>query len=267
MTLDPELARAWPVLLVAVASAVVYPLIGLRRYRRIEHLPEPLPSRTRLRVYWNVIVSQWTLVGLAALALGAGGLSIADLGQTLGRRPAVTLAVGAALLAAFGVLSIFTTRQLRRASAEDLPLHIRRAGKILPQSDPERAWFAGVAFTAGVCEEVLYRGFLPWCIAGWTGSLLLGFVLAAAIFGLGHAYQGRHGVLVTGLLGLFFGALAWSTQSLMPGQLLHVAIDLVNGFAVGGAITRIQAPRSQAPVEPPAPLAPGDVDASAAPRA
>ncbi len=269
MTLDPTLARSWPVVAVALAAAVVYPLIGLRRYRRIEHMPEPLPSRLRLRIYWNVLGSQWSLVGLAALALAAGGRSFADFGQSFGRSPGVTLAVGASLLVAFGVLSIFTVRQLRKAGASDLPDHMRRAGKILPRNGAERAWFVGVAITAGVCEEILYRGFLPWCVASWTGSVLLGFALAAIVFGLGHAYQGRKGVIVTGLLGLYFGLLAWSMQSLVPGQLLHVAIDLVNGLAVGGALARIQAAPAPEATQDAAPqdTAPGDVDASAAPRA
>jgi len=259
VTLDPTLARTWPVIALALAVAVVYPLIGLQRYRKIEHLPEPLPSTTRLRIYWSLIASQWMLVALAALALAGGGRSFADLGQTLGAWPRVTIGIGAGLLALFAVLSVFTTRQLRVVNASDLPSRMRRAGKILPRNDRERAWFVGVALTAGVCEEILYRGFLPWWIAGLTGSVPLGFGLSAIVFGLGHAYQGRGGVIVTGLLGACFGAIAWGLRSLVPGQVLHVAIDLVNGIAVGRTLERVQA----APAAP----KPGDVDAPAAPPA
>ena len=258
MTPDPALARTWPVITLALAVSVAYPLIGLRRYRKIEHLPEPLPSRTRLRIYWSLIASQWTLVALAALALASGGRSFADLGQTLGAWPRVTIGIGIGLLALFAVLSVFTTRQLRVASAADLPSRMRRAGKILPRNRDERAWFVGVALTAGVCEEILYRGFLPWWIAGLTGSALLGFGISAVVFGLGHAYQGRGGVIVTGILGAGFGAIAWGLASLVPGQILHVAVDLVNGIAVGRTLERVQAaPAAQA----------GDVDAPAAPPA
>jgi len=259
VTLDPALAHTWPVIVLALAVAVVYPLIGLRRYRRIEHLPEPLPSTTRLRIYWSLIASQWTLVALIAFVLTRGGRSFADLGQTLGAWPRVTIGIGAGLLALFAVLSVFTTRQLRVASASDLPSRMRRAGKILPRNERERGWFVGVALTAGVCEEILYRGFLPWWIAGLTGSVGLGFGLSAIVFGLGHAYQGRGGVIVTGLLGACFGAIAWGLKSLVPGQVLHVAIDLVNGIAVGRTLERVQA-------APAAPM-PADVDAPAAPPA
>jgi uncharacterized protein len=258
VTLDPQLARTWPVILLALAVAVAYPLIGLMRYRRIEHLPEPLPSPTRLRIYWSLIASQWTLVALTALALASAGKSFAVLGQSLGAWPHVTLASGAGLLALFTLLSVFTTRQLRTAHASDLPSRMRRAGKILPRNRAERGWFVAVAVTAGVCEEILYRGFLPWWIAGLTGSVGLGFGLSAIVFGLGHAYQGRGGVIVTGLLGAGFGAIAWGLASLVPGQVLHVAIDLVNGIAVGRTLERVQtAPAAAA----------ADVDAPAAPPA
>lgn len=233
-----ELAHTTPAILLAILVAVVYPMVGLRRFRRIEHLPDPLPSRTRLHIYWNLIASQWTLVAMTVALMTWGGRSLADLGQALGPRPPVTIAVTLGLLALFAVLSTFTTRQLKVATASDLPLRMRKAGKILPQTGVERAWFVGVALTAGICEEILYRGFLPWFIGGWLGSPGIGYVLAAVAFGLGHAYQGRDGMIITGILGLFFGSLAYGVRSLVPGQLLHVAIDLVNGIAVGAALVR-----------------------------
>jgi len=85
VTLDPELARKWPVILLAIAVAVAYPLVGLMRYRRIEHLPEPLPPTTRLRIYWSLIASQWTLVALTALALASAGKSFAGNRSAPGR--------------------------------------------------------------------------------------------------------------------------------------------------------------------------------------
>ena len=267
MRLDPALAHSWPAIALAILVAIVYPLLGLRRFRRIEHLPDPLPSRTRVRLYWNLLASQWSLVGLTVLLLAWGGRSLADLGQSFGPNPGVTIAATAGLLVLFTVLSVFTTRQLKRATTSELPRRMRKAGKILPQNDTERSWFVLVALTAGICEEILYRGFLPWFIDGWVGGLGVGYVIAAVAFGLGHAYQGRSGVLVTGVLGLLFGALAYSAQSLLPGQVLHAAIDLVNGIAVGYTLVRARAAGAEAGPEPGPDAGPGDVDASAAPPA
>lgn len=252
---DSSLALGLPAIALFVLVAIVYPLIGLHRYRRIEHLPEPLPTSTRLRIYSSLIASQWTLVALVALLFTGAGRSLADLGESFGPRPASTLVTACVVLGAFAVLSLFTTRQLQSASPSDLPRRMRRAGKILPQTGVERAWFVGVALTAGVCEEILYRGYVPWAVDSWLGgNALVAYGLAAVVFGLGHAYQGRDGMIVTGILGLFFGALAYFVGSLLPGQLLHVAIDLVNGIAVGATLARArfvpQAPEVDAPAAP-----------------
>ena len=252
MTPDHAFALSLPAIALFVLVAIVYPLIGLHRYRRIEHLPEPLPTSTRLRIYYSLILSQWTLVALVALLFAGAGRSLADLGQSLGPRPPETLITSLVLLAAFAVLSMFTTQQLRGASPSDLPRRMRRAGKILPQTGVERGWFVAVALTAGVCEEILYRGYVPWAVDSWLGgNALVAYGLAAVVFGLGHAYQGRDGMIVTGILGLFFGALAYFVGSLVPGQLLHVAIDLVNGIAVGATLARARlVPEVDAPPAP-----------------
>ena len=51
-------------------------------------------------------------------------------------------------------------------------------------------------------------------------------VIAAVAFGLAHAYQGRAGVVLTGVLGGVMAALYVGTGSLLLPVLLHAAIDL-----------------------------------------
>src|SRR5262249_49519314 len=142
------------------------------------------------------------------------------------------------VLLGFAVLSSVTLPQLRRAKYSELPEHVRRAGKILPETRAQQVAFVTVALTAGICEEILYRGYLPWYLAAITGNLTVGFVTSAIVFGLGHSYQGRNGVIATCVLAIFLGALTFMTGSLWPGQVLHCVIDLVNGLAVGAAVAR-----------------------------
>ncbi|MGH7724668.1 MAG: CPBP family intramembrane glutamic endopeptidase [Candidatus Eiseniibacteriota bacterium] len=232
-----ELVRTPAAIALTLAVAVLYPLLGYRRFLQIERLPLPLPTQIKLRLYLNVVVSQWTLVLATWLVLRGAGRDLGDVGlavPALGHAALVSLA----LLAGFALLSRTTLAQLARTPVAELPEHVRRAGRILPGTPVEQMAFVAVAITAGVCEEILYRGWLPHALAGWTGSLPSGFALAACAFGIGHAYQGRNGVILTFVLALFLGFVAWWTKSLVPGQLLHVAIDLVNGIAVGAALRR-----------------------------
>jgi membrane protease YdiL (CAAX protease family) len=241
LTVDPALAHSWPAGALALVVAVVYPLVGLWRYKKIERLPDPLPPGMRVRFYRNIILSQWTLIALTAWVLASGQRGLADVGESLGRNARLTLTTAGTLLLAFAAVSTFTLRQLARARADELPPHARRAGRILPRTRTERRWFLGVALTAGVCEEILYRGYLPWFLASFFGHVLLGFALATLAFGLGHAYQGRSGVIVTAVLGTFLSVVVLVTGSLVPGQVLHIALDLVNGIALGTAMVRIDA--------------------------
>ena len=74
--------------------------------------------------------------------------------------------------------------------------------------------------------------------AATLGSVWLGLLISSIIFGFAHTYQGRNGILGTGVLGAIFGLLFIFSGSLIPGQALHAAMDLNNGLALGKVAER-----------------------------
>jgi membrane protease YdiL (CAAX protease family) len=118
----------------------------------------------------------------------------------------------------------FGGRVTRRA----LAVQLRPVAALLPRTPTERRVFAVLAVTAGVCEELLYRGFglaaLRWAAPGIGKPALI--AVTAVAFGLAHLYQGRMGVILTGALGAYFAWIAMSTGSLVPVILLHALLDL-----------------------------------------
>jgi len=98
----------------------------------------------------------------------------------------------------------------------------------LPVTPRERAGWVVVSVTAGLCEEVIFRGFLlHYLHAGpWHFSLVIALIAAAAIFGLQHLYQGAAGVVQTTIIGAVFGAIFLATGSLVVPMLLHCIMDL-----------------------------------------
>jgi membrane protease YdiL (CAAX protease family) len=98
----------------------------------------------------------------------------------------------------------------------------------LPGSPAERRWFVAVAVSAGVCEEVLYRGFLLRHLTaappglGGTGAVLV----AALVFALAHTYQGALGAVATALMALGFTALFVASHSLWLPIVVHALVDL-----------------------------------------
>lgn len=61
----------------------------------------------------------------------------------------------------------------------------------------------------------------------------------AIAFGLGHAYQGRVGIISTGIIGLLFSVPVLLANSLVRAQVIHAGIDLVNGLLLSKAAESI----------------------------
>ncbi|AXC13447.1 CAAX amino terminal protease family [Acidisarcina polymorpha] len=99
---------------------------------------------------------------------------------------------------------------------------------LLPHSGVERLWFGLAAVIAGVCEEVLYRGFLLHYLHVFPWRLNIGtsLLVACTVFGIFHLYQGVGGVLQTLLLALGLCVLFLATRSLLIPILLHVLVEL-----------------------------------------
>jgi membrane protease YdiL (CAAX protease family) len=101
-----------------------------------------------------------------------------------------------------------------------------------------------VAVTAGVCEEIIYRGTVISRLQAilpkgrTTKSLVLLF--SAAIFGAAHAYQAPAGILVTGLIGLLLGLIYLAFGRLLwPAILMHVTYDLLSQTAISSNLDRV----------------------------
>lgn len=232
------LVHSWDAWLLLLVLAGLVPFHGLLAYRRLRAAAEPIPTKTKLRLYATIVVMEWALVALTAAIARRHGLRAADLGQTIGN-PRLSLAVLALGLLGLLALTVFNTRQIRNASQDELRATVEKARKFLPVGSTQIAGFALVSLTAGICEEILYRGWLVGFLGALFGSIWIGMVAAAVLFGIGHAYQGRQGVIATGVLGLLFGTMFVLVKSLVPGQAIHAAIDLVNGIIAGRIVRRL----------------------------
>jgi membrane protease YdiL (CAAX protease family) len=132
----------------------------------------------------------------------------------------------------------------------------------LPRTGTERWLAVGVAITAGIAEELMFRGLLIAAAVGIVG-LPIGWaaLLAAVLFALSHLYQGPTFVLPA-LVGLSFTVLYLSCGSLLPGMVAHIAMD-VAALTIPARVVTGAAPRPvAAPWEPAAGPEPSPVPAS-----
>ena len=190
--------------------------------------PERRP-RLRERLYLIATFTQWSLVTFVVVRWLRTGRGWAEIGLVPVLTPgAIGVAIGLAIIATLvglqarrGVSDPETQARMRGRLAHVEPL--------MPHSSGELARFRVIAITAGICEELLFRGFLIWYFMHFVG-LIPAAGLASVSFGIGHAYQGPRYVVVTGLLGAFLGAVYLITGSLFLPMLIHALMDLYSGW-------------------------------------
>ena len=178
------------------------------------------PVRKRAR-YARTMLVLWTMTAIAYYALTLYGETPSDVGLHAPSNPlwyAVGPLLSAVLLAASG------------SSRNDVSQsYARNIRVVIPKDVADWLWFVPLAASAGICEEFLYRGYALVQIAGLTHSVTAGVVISSLAFGLGHAYQGRIGMLGTALTGLFYATLFLASGSLGPCILAHFLQDIAGG--------------------------------------
>jgi len=101
---------------------------------------------------------------------------------------------------------------------------------IYPQGPAEIVVYLLLVFTAGFCEELIFRGYLQRQFAALTHAAAGGIVLQGIVFGASHGYQGWRYMTIITVFGILFGLLAYWRRSLRPGIVAHILQDGVGGI-------------------------------------
>lgn len=77
---------------------------------------------------------------------------------------------------------------------------------IIPVTGKEKKLWNYVSLTAGVTEEIIYRGFLIFALSYIFPNFSIWLIIfcSSLLFGLAHTYQGLLGVLKTTIVGILF---------------------------------------------------------------
>lgn len=124
--------------------------------------------------------------------------------------------------------------------------------------------FAMAALVPGVVEEIAFRGYMQQPIERRHGPLVA-ILLVGVIFAFAH---GTHSFFTLALLpfylgiGATYGTIAWITDSILPGIVLHAGADFLDFFMItagaGGAWERSLSAPAPARTQP---LHPEGIDA------
>jgi membrane protease YdiL (CAAX protease family) len=227
--------------LLAGILAAVLPIFGVLEHRRLEAAIDTGVSNARVQAYRLTMTVEWGLL-LAAVAVWlTSGRSLSALGLGFESGPrwwlGVALTLAACALLVTQVVVVLRSRDGLQSTREQLG----SMEAMIPHDEREGRTFAALSVTAGICEELLYRGFLIAYFAAIFGTWPA-VALSSLVFGLAHSYQGPLGFAKTAGVGLVMAGLYLLTGSLWAPMLLHVFVDLTSGYLARRAVEAIAAP-------------------------
>jgi membrane protease YdiL (CAAX protease family) len=184
--------------------------------------PSLLRGIPKTALYFSALVSQWVLAAIGAVVVIVTWPSWSMAGFRLVAFSGFlrwTLLLTVASVLGLGFFLLLEHRGWWPEESEVVRL-------LLPESTREKLWaLFGLAPTAGLCEEFLYRGFLLAEASGWLHSVFWGVVVSSVAFGLAHLYQGVNGMFRAALLGALLAYPVVQVGSLYPSMAAHFLID------------------------------------------
>lgn len=201
-----------------------YPLLDIKYTKSLK---EKKDSESRLAYYKFVIISEWLVVLVITAFIFLNPESdLKNIGITLSGNSTYLLSLLLGMLAGIG-LFVFMQKKFPN-SQKNIEKNIEYVDYLLPTNKVEVRWSIFVAITAGICEEIIYRGFVIYYLQSFPIELETIYLalISGVIFGIAHAYQGWKGMLSTGIIGILFAILYVQLGSLILLMILHTIIDL-----------------------------------------
>lgn len=222
-------------LIILFLLAVVFPLLGVRDYQLLLRQTREGVADARVKFYKGVLKFHWPLtIGLLALWLLSGN-SLESMGLIPVADGWPWSAIGVGVFVALAQVINLAMVWRNADKLTEIKKKIGELSNLAPQTPREDRLWDMVSITAGVCEEILYRGLLLATLVALVGTWPA-VAITSLIFGLGHAYQGISGIAKTGLVGLVLALLTVSSGSLYIAIVLHAVVDLTSGRIMGRAL-------------------------------
>lgn len=212
------IAPAWHTVLL-ILVLIGFSLLGA-------HSGQRMMRHGRIVPYAFTTAFEWLVVAFIAWGVKRRGLRLADILGDFSPRPAAILrdvGIAAGFLLVSQVVLGVIGHLLKSA-----PNQAIRA--LMPQNPLEMVAWVGLSLTAGICEEIMFRGYFLRQFSAWTGTVAGGIILQGIFFGLDHGYQGWKLMTVIAVYGTMFGLLARWRRSVRPGMFAHFTQDAAGGL-------------------------------------
>lgn len=188
----------------------------------------PASSNHMLQIYLWLIGLEWLWVRFVYKGMQAQGRSILEfVGRPwfAPRKLAGDLVCGALGIGVSYALFVGIPHLLSHVQAGSNPLL-----PSVPSGVMGTVVWIGLSLSAGVCEEIVFRGYLQRQLAALSGSTSLAILGQAIVFGVGHGYEGVGAVIRIVVYGIAIGMLAQWRGNIRAGVLAHATWDILEGL-------------------------------------
>ncbi|SEM22882.1 hypothetical protein SAMN05192533_101513 [Mesobacillus persicus] len=231
-----------------LAFILIYePIYGYFDYQKFKKKVRSNPNE-RVKYYKKVMVGLWIPTLLILCLIVIGPLSFKDIGlkgvevdtQTLGTwMTYVSFGIGIVytLSLIYYLIGAKVSVKMKNeiAKIQKKELEKSKFADIMPVTIEDNKMWTFVSWTAGITEEVIYRGFLIFALSHLfpTLSVWVIIILSSILFGLAHTYQGFSNVVRTTIFGLFFAVLYIGLDSILPLIVFHFLVDYIGKIGNG----------------------------------
>jgi hypothetical protein len=174
-------------------------------------------------LYVSLIVMEWALFSFVRFGFSKGGTTVGEVvGEKWNHWRGILRDVAIAI--PFWIAWEATWRLAHFILGPD---QAKKIDILLPKTILEVLLWVGVSVSAGICQEIVYRGYLQrsfWLLPAAPSSPFGSFS------DVGHAYQRAKQVVAITVLGLLYGLLAWWRKNVRPGIIAHAWGDIFAGW-------------------------------------
>lgn len=225
--------------MIIIFTIVYEPIVGYFDYKKFKVIVNE-NKNARMNYYINSIISLWAPTLFILLIVWFTELTFKQIGfavPTIHTEPFgtyityITIVIGLLyfLSTLYSIIGYHVSDKFKEKFSQAMKKELvkNEYSMILPTTKKEAKLWNVVSLTAGITEEMIYRGFLIFALSYLFPSLSIWIVvlIASLLFGLAHTYQGTLGVVRTTIIGFFFSILYLSLGSILPLIVLHFFID------------------------------------------
>jgi membrane protease YdiL (CAAX protease family) len=207
-------------------------IFGYFSFRDAQHAQNAVSSQAAvthgviLRGYLLSIFYEW---GMASWAWGGVQFNGGHLRELTGgrwtswRSLALDVAIAVPFWGLWELTAWLVHLAVDRAQTPTIPYHP-------PSGFMEVLLWILLSISAGICEEIVFRGYLQQQFRAATRSIAAAVILQGLVFGLVHAYRGWKQVMVIVPLGILYGALVAWRHNLRASMIAHAWSDVFEGW-------------------------------------